>query len=78
MVMPVVLCVLARLVPQCNISSIFNSMVLEPCANPGCYLSNLGANVLYTVILRFVEVAGGCSFVSGSDTMLESMLNALC
>jgi hypothetical protein len=37
-VMLVVLCVLAHLVPQCNTSSVFHGMVLEPHANTGLYL----------------------------------------
>jgi hypothetical protein len=78
--MLVVLCILAHLVPQYNTSSIFDGMVLEPHANPGFYLLPL-KSVVPTHLGRqckIWKVASGYSFVTGSDTMLESVLNALC
>jgi hypothetical protein len=75
--MPVV--VLVHLVPQYNTSSIFDGMVLEQHANPGFYLlprkSAVPAHLSWQC--KIWKVAGGYGFVTCSDTMLESMLDAL-
>jgi hypothetical protein len=78
--MLVVLCILAHLVPQYNTSSIFDGMVLEPHANPGFYLLPLKSAVPTHLgqQCKIWKVASGYRFVTGSDTVLESVLNALC